>query len=68
MDKEDRIKLLEKCNLVFDIYSKKINSIDAEVEQLERRIKKLKKERADSKYTTIKRSARSFMTHKSLWQ
>lgn len=51
MDKEDRIKLLEKCNLVFDLYSKKINSIDAEVEQLERRIKKLKKERADREYT-----------------
>lgn len=50
MDKEEKAKLLEKCNLVFDIYSKKINSIDAEVEQLERRIKKLKKERADREY------------------
>lgn len=50
MDKEEKAKLLEKCNFVFDIYSKKINSIDAEVEQLERRIKKLKKERAEREY------------------
>ena len=50
MNKEDKANLLEKCNLVFYLYSKKINSIDVEVEQLERRIKKLKKERADREY------------------
>lgn len=51
LNKEEKAKLLEKCNLVFDLYSKKINGIDTEVEQLERRIKKLKKERTDSEYT-----------------
>lgn len=50
MDKEEKAKLLEKCNFVFDTYSKKINSIDAEVERLERRIKKLEKERTDREY------------------
>ena len=49
MDKEDRIKLLEKCNLVFDVFGKELERVENEIVQAERNLKKLKRKQKDYK-------------------
>ena len=61
MDKEDRIKLLEKCNLAFDVFSKELEQVENEIEQTERQLKKLKRKQEDYKgyiklYKDVERS------------
>ena len=47
MEKEDRIKLLEKCNFVFDVFGRELKCIKNEIEQTERQLKKLKRKQKD---------------------
>lgn len=61
MDKEDRIKLLEKCNLAFDVFGKELEQVENEIEQAERQLKKLKRKQKDYKgyiklYKDVERS------------
>lgn len=61
MDKEDRIKLLEKCNLAFDVFGRELERIENEIEQTERQLKKLKRKQKDYKgyiklYRDVERS------------
>lgn len=61
MDKEEKTKLLEKCNLVFDVFGRELERAENEIEQTERQLKKLKRKQKDYKgyiklYKDVERS------------
>lgn len=61
MKKFEELELLEKCNLVFDVFGKELEQVENEIEQAERNLKKLKRKQKDYKgyiklYKDVERS------------
>ena len=61
MKKEEKAKLLEKCKIAFNIFGEELKRIENEIEQTERKLKKLKQKQKDYKgyiklYKDVERS------------